>query len=78
MITTQATISRDLHEMGVVKTRVAPGVYVYKNEVLESLSRDGLNQRLKIIFSNFVGDLCGPENLILVKLHRAMLIGWLA
>lgn len=65
--TTQATISRDLHEMGVVKTRVAPGVYVYKYEVLGTLSRDVLNQRLKIMFSNFVVDICGTENLILVK-----------
>jgi transcriptional regulator of arginine metabolism len=65
--TTQATISRDLHEMGVVKTRVAPGVYVYKYEVLGSLPKSILSQRLKIMFENFVVDVCGTENLILVK-----------
>ncbi len=65
--TTQATISRDLHEMGVVKTRVAPGVYVYKYEILGSLSQGELARRLKIMFENFVVDIKGTENLILIK-----------
>lgn len=65
--TTQATISRDLHEMGVVKTKVAPGVYIYKYEVLGSLPRDVISRRLKIMFENFVVDIKGTENLILVK-----------
>lgn len=65
--TTQATISRDLHEMGVVKTRVAPGVYIYNYEVLGSLSKDVIGRRLKIMFENFVVEVRGTENLILVK-----------
>ncbi len=65
--TTQATISRDLHEMGVVKTKVAPGVYIYKYEILGSLSKDVILRRLKIMFENFVVDIKGTANLILIK-----------
>lgn len=65
--TTQATISRDLHEMGVVKTRVAPGVYMYKYEILGPLPKDVLWERLKIMFENFVTDIKSTGNLILIK-----------
>lgn len=62
---TQATISRDLQEMGYVKSRLVNGSYRY--ELVEKPSADALLSRLRILFKNFVTDVRGTENLILVK-----------
>jgi transcriptional regulator of arginine metabolism len=62
---TQATISRDLHEMGYVKTRLGHGTYRY--ELFERPSEGSLQGRLQILFRNFVTDVMGTENLVLVK-----------
>jgi len=62
---TQATVSRDLQELGVVKARVGPGVYRY--EWTEKLSEDVLWDKLKVLFKNFVLDLKGTGNLLLIK-----------
>jgi transcriptional regulator of arginine metabolism len=62
---TQATISRDLREMGFVKTRLINGAYRY--ELFEKLSEDSLWSRLRIMFKNFVTDVMGTGNLVLVK-----------
>jgi transcriptional regulator of arginine metabolism len=63
--TTQATVSRDLQEMGFVKVRVGPGQYRY--ELLEKASKDVVWERLQLLFRNFVTDIKSAKNLILIK-----------
>ncbi|MCP4708200.1 MAG: arginine repressor [Planctomycetes bacterium] len=63
--TTQATISRDLQEMGVVKIRVSPGVFKY--EFTEKIPPGLLNSRLQVSFENFVTEVTGVNNMLLVK-----------
>ncbi len=63
--TTQATVSRDLQEMGFVKVRVGPGQYRY--ELLERASRDVIWERLRLLFQNFVTEVKSAKNLILIK-----------
>jgi len=62
---TQATISRDLQEMGYIKIRLDNGAYRY--ELFEKPSEGSLRSRLQILFKNFVTDVKGTENMILVK-----------
>lgn len=62
---TQATISRDLQKMGVVKVRVKPGIFKY--EVIEKVPKGLLWDRLKVLFENFVVDVKSTNNLILIK-----------
>ena len=63
--TTQATISRDLQEMGYVKVRTGPGVYRY--EAFDPAGRGSLLDRLKVLFRNFVVEVKGTGQLLLVK-----------
>ena len=63
--TTQATISRDLQEMGVVKIRVSPGVFKY--EFTEKIPPGLLTSRLQISFENFVVEVTADNNLLLDK-----------
>jgi len=63
--TTQATISRDLQEMGFFKVRIKPGEYKY--ELLERASEGMIWDRLRVLFHNFVTDVKGTKNLILIK-----------
>lgn len=63
--TTQATISRDLGEIGVIKIRVKHGVYKYA--VQEKLSENVLINQLSVLFENFVLSVKGTKNLILIK-----------
>jgi transcriptional regulator of arginine metabolism len=63
--TTQATISRDLQEMGFVKIRVGQGEYKY--ELLDKASPDIIWERLRLLFHNFVTDIKSTKNLILIK-----------
>ena len=62
---TQATISRDLQEMGVSKVRIKSGVYKY--EVIEKVPTEVIWNKLKVLFDNFVVDIKSTGNLILVK-----------
>lgn len=62
---TQATISRDLQEMGVTKVRIRPGVSTYT--VLEKLPPACLQEQLQVLFHSFVYGLEGTGNLLLVK-----------
>lgn len=62
---TQATVSRDLQEMGVAKVRIKSGVYKY--QVIEKVSNDFILDKLKVLFDNFVIDLKSTTNLLLVK-----------
>jgi transcriptional regulator of arginine metabolism len=63
--TTQATISRDLQEMGFVKIRVGPGEHKY--ELLEKVSKEVIWERLRVLFHNFVTDVKSTKNLVLIK-----------
>lgn len=63
--TTQATISRDLQEMGFVKIRVAPGEYRYEH--LGKASEEVIWERLGLLFKNFVTDIRSTKNLVLIK-----------
>jgi len=62
---TQATVSRDLQEIGVTKVRVATGQFQYS--VLESLPKNYLLEQLRVLFENFVCSVAGTGNLVLVK-----------
>jgi len=62
---TQATISRDLQEMGYAKIRVHPGVYRY--DKISAEDQGPLDERLHVFFTNFVTDVLGTGNLLLVK-----------
>ena len=61
---TQATVSRDLAEMGVVKVRVDSGKYVY--QLFEKLGSDVIYKKLKVLFHNFVHGVRGTNNQLLV------------
>jgi transcriptional regulator of arginine metabolism len=62
---TQATVSRDLQELGVVKARVGRGFYRY--ELGDKPSQDVLWAKLTVLFKNFVLGLNGTGNLLLIK-----------
>ncbi|MBW2076861.1 MAG: arginine repressor [Deltaproteobacteria bacterium] len=63
--TTQATISRDLQELKVVKVRTKPGCYRY--EILEKASESDLKDQLRVVFDNFVDGIKSTSNLIVIK-----------
>ena len=63
--TTQATISRDLQELKVVKVRVKPGRYKY--EILEKASEGDLRDQLRVVFDNFVDEIKSTNNLIVIR-----------
>jgi transcriptional regulator of arginine metabolism len=65
IVTTQATISRDLQDMGFVKVRIAPGVYKY--ELYDQAARGGLLDRLAVLFGSFVVDIKGTGQLLLIR-----------
>jgi transcriptional regulator of arginine metabolism len=63
--TTQATISRDLQEMGLVKVRTGPGTYRY--EAFDPAAGGGPRARLQVLFRNFVVGIKGTGQILLVK-----------
>jgi transcriptional regulator of arginine metabolism len=63
--TTQATISRDLREMGYVKVSASPGEFRYE-KLQAPASREYLT-RLRMLFEHFVTEIRGTTNMILVK-----------
>ncbi|MGQ9672630.1 MAG: arginine repressor [Candidatus Aminicenantales bacterium] len=63
--TTQATISRDLQEMGFVKIRLGPGQSKY--ELLDKASEQIIWDRLRVLFHNFVVAIKSTKNLVLIK-----------
>ncbi len=62
---TQATVSRDLQEMGYIKVRRRPGGFHYVKH--ESEGTGELWERLRVLFKNFVQEVNGTGNLLLVK-----------
>ncbi|MEO0127448.1 MAG: arginine repressor [candidate division WOR-3 bacterium] len=63
VLVTQATLSRDLREIGVIKVSKGLGDYVYK--IADEVSSS--EKELKNKFLNFVRDIKETGNLILIK-----------
>jgi transcriptional regulator of arginine metabolism len=63
--TTQATISRDLRDLGYVRVRLESGAYRY--DLFDKTSEESLRVRLRILFQNFVTDVKGTENMVMIK-----------
>lgn len=63
--TTQATISRDIQELGAVKVRIRPGMFKY--ELTEKVPQGLLWDKLRVLFENFVTHIRSTNNLILIK-----------
>jgi transcriptional regulator of arginine metabolism len=63
--TTQATISRDLQRLNVVKVRVEAGRYRY--EILKKASESDLKDQLRVVFDNFVNQIKSTNNMIVIK-----------
>ena len=63
--TTQATISRDLQKLKVVKVRIEPGRYRY--QILEKASETDLRDQLRVVFDNFVDEIKSTNNLIVIR-----------
>jgi transcriptional regulator of arginine metabolism len=63
--TTQATVSRDLQDLGYIKIRTDPGVYKY--DLIEKVSVGSLWKRLQVLFDNFVVGIRSTGNMILIK-----------
>ncbi len=66
---TQATISRDVRELGVVKTPAGPGRSVYRIPAPGAPGRpslDAARKRLALLFRDFVVGVEGPSHLIVV------------
>jgi transcriptional regulator of arginine metabolism len=63
--TTQATISRDLQRLNVVKVRVEAGRYRY--EILKKSSESDLKDQLRVVFDNFVNQIKATNNMIVIK-----------
>ncbi len=62
---TQATVSRDLREMGVSKIRAENGVFKY--QVMEKVPGDVIRRKLKVLFENFLVEIKSTNNLLLLK-----------
>lgn len=62
---TQATISRDLQELGVIKIRVGPGSYKY--EITPTIPKDVMWNKLRVLFDNFVLGMKSTNNMILIR-----------
>ncbi len=67
--TTQATISRDLREMGLAKTRIAGGDYAYSAEPSGRPPAAAVEKSLAVMFRNFVTDVRDTSHLVLIKTH---------
>ncbi len=67
---TQATVSRDIREMGVVKVQVGPGQFAYQAPAAEAgtpPSLEAARKRLALLFRDFVIGVSGTSHLVLVK-----------
>ncbi len=63
--TTQATISRDLQELGIIKIPLKSGEYQY--QLFSTESGNVLKNKLQILFTNFVDEVIRAKNQIIVK-----------
>ena len=64
---TQATISRDLRDLGLAKARIEGGGYAYTPDASGSPSAETVKKRLKVMFANFVTGVKDTSHLVLIK-----------
>jgi transcriptional regulator of arginine metabolism len=64
---TQATISRDLRDLGLAKARIEGGGYAYTPEASGTPSPETVEKRLKVMFANFVTGVKDTSHLVLIK-----------
>lgn len=64
VVATQATVSRDLAEIGVVKVRVEKG---YRYQCVEETPPNEWLERFKVMLTHFGISVCGNGNLVLIK-----------
>jgi transcriptional regulator of arginine metabolism len=62
---TQATISRDLREIGAIRVRTGAGAFQY--QILEALTPPATRVKLRTVFRDFVIGIKATGSLILVK-----------
>ena len=67
---TQATVSRDIRELGIIKSVGADGVYKYRAASKNELG-DG-NGKFSVILRQAVSKVTAANNLIVVKTHTGM------
>ncbi len=67
---TQATVSRDIRELGIIKSVGADGVYKYRT-VNENNVSDG-SGKFSLILRQAVTKISSANNLIVVKTHTGM------
>jgi len=67
MRATQATISRDLRDLGLAKARIEGGGYAYTPEAYGTPSSETIEKRLKVMFANFVTGVKDTSHLVLIK-----------
>jgi transcriptional regulator of arginine metabolism len=64
--TTQATVSRDLDELGVIKVRAAGGQTVYALPAIET-DRIAPSEQLRRVLGEWVADVVASGNLVVVR-----------
>ena len=68
---TQATISRDIRELGIHKVRDENGSYRYVTRRSDAESRD-LSSKFAVIFSEAALSVAFAQNIVVVKCHTGM------
>jgi transcriptional regulator of arginine metabolism len=64
VVATQATVSRDLAEIGVVKVRIEKG---YRYQCVDETPANEWLERFKVMLTHFGSGVCGNGNLVLIK-----------
>ncbi|MBO5870452.1 MAG: arginine repressor [Clostridia bacterium] len=67
---TQATVSRDIRELGIIKSVGSDGVYKYR--AVKESSDNGNNGKFSVILRQAVTKVSAANNLIVVKTHTGM------
>ena len=67
---TQATVSRDIKELGIHKVRNSNGKYCYIPE--KSMLKNSLSDKFSLIFSQSVISIDYANNIIVIKCHTGM------
>ncbi|MEG1973057.1 MAG: arginine repressor, partial [Oscillospiraceae bacterium] len=67
---TQATVSRDIKELGIHKVRNSNGKYCYIPE--KSIIKSNLSDKFSMIFAQSVIDVDYANNIIVIKCHTGM------
>jgi transcriptional regulator of arginine metabolism len=66
---TQATISRDLRELGLAKARIEGGGYAYTAGASGTPPAEAVARSLEVMFRNFVVAVNDTSRMVLIKTH---------